>query len=68
MPGLKFVKKGCSLSKKQISAQSRTEWTVKLVDHKMFLIILLGASYTIRAFKYYKAVWCMCYVVFLPCA
>ena len=55
MPGSNFVEKGCNLLKKQISAISNTESRIKLVDHKMFFTILLGAYYTIKAFKYYRA-------------
>ena len=45
-------------SRKQISTIPKTEWKwrAKLVDHKtLFLLFWFGASYTVRAFKNYRA-------------
>ena len=55
MPESNFVKKSCNLSKKQISTVSNKERRVKLIHHNFFFTILLGASYTKRAIKYYRA-------------
>ena len=52
----KFSNKCCNSSKKQISNISNTKWRAKLVGYSIpFQYFLHGASYKIRAFKYYRA-------------
>ena len=63
----KLPEKCFNLSKKQINTISNTEWSAKQVDHKIIFTILLGALYTIRAFKHYRASACvMCPLWWAP--